>query len=56
MIRSKKELKEYIAADDCANSFKGIKRKFNIIRRFLVRLRKTEFYNNCGGGAIPPYI
>lgn len=49
MIKTKEQLLQFIQSDKEANSFKGIKGRFNIIRKYLVRLRKTEYYynNNC---------
>lgn len=47
MIKSKKELREFIEADRKANGFKkGYNSLFNVICRYLIRLRKTEFLYN----------
>ena len=59
MIRSKKDLKEYIAADNCWGNMNGL--KGNIIprfahypsyelKKFLFYLRKQEYYINTANG------
>ena len=47
MIQSKKDLKEYLLADKHANKFYGFSGYLDLIRKYLNRLRKTEYLLNC---------
>ena len=48
MITNKQELKEYLRVDAKANKFdEGILPLFKIQRKYLRRLRKTEYLMNC---------
>ena len=56
MVLSKTEYKEYIKADDEANGFCLWKHKFNILRRYLRRLRHTEYLVNCKKSKLRIYL
>lgn len=47
MIHSKVEFREYVSADKKANSFYGFFGFFSCVRKYLLRLRKTEYLLNC---------
>ena len=47
MILSKNDFKEYLKEDYKVNHFDGLKSNFSIIKKYLYRLRKTEYLINC---------
>ena len=47
MIQSKNDLKIFLAADKEANGFRKAFGLFDATRKYLIRLRKTEYLLNC---------
>lgn len=55
MISSRSDLQHYLEQDRIADEYKGSKPKVlggwpNLIWKYKIFLRKTEFYTNCGKG------
>lgn len=48
MIKTKEDLKYYIEADMAAAKKKGRIRWYEFILKFIVHMRKAEYYKNCG--------
>ncbi len=44
---SKKDLIEYLNEDNKVNHFYGFKSNFSVLKKYLNRLRKTEYLFNC---------
>lgn len=47
MIQSKADYKEYLKADEKANSFSFPTKYVNVVRKYLRCLRKIEYLTNC---------
>lgn len=53
MIQSRTDLKEYLEADRIQLGYKYMKPRIrDIVWRYEIYLRKSEFYNNVNGGAL----
>lgn len=51
MIQSRTDLKEYLEADRIQLGYKYMKPRIrDIVWRYEIYLRKSEFYNNVNGG------